>query len=857
MKATQTVRAVPAARPARRPRAAGKAGTRRSYDPYRGWLASKDYADSATGLPPATPATTGPIYAYTPAGRLLFKARPGGLTNSYDYTHAGDPLSESAWRWTGPANTLVSYTYDRQGRRATASLGDTTASWTYNDANQMLTESYIGGILDQISVNNTYDDYLRRTVVEARNGPTVLQGAGYFYDAASRLQVVTNRSSVTPSSATYTYENSSFLIKTLTFQENGNTRLVTTKQFDRLNRLTSISSVASGTAAPTLPITFAYTYNSANQRTRATTEDGSFWVYSYDDLGQVTSGRKYWSDGTEVAGQQFDYNFDTIGNRTTTGGRASAQSQYGANRMNQYTNRTVAGVIDVTGIANPTASVTVNGNTANRHGEYFQYPLTVDNSASPVNPLVTVISQYGARQTNSGNVFVAQTPEAFVHDGDGNLLSDGRWNYTWDDQGRLATMAAATTVGPQISLRFDYDWQGRRIRKQVWANTNWFGSPTSDTRFIYDGWNLVAEVDGSYNLLRSYIWGLDLSGSLQGAGGVGGLLLISEISNGQISNSHAPAFDGNGNVSALISTATGAISARYTYGPFGEVVRATGPFAKLNPFRFSTKYQDDETEQLYYGYRYYNASTGRWVSRDPAAELDLNQPSGDPTAFPADYAGERPAGYDVVANDALNANDYLGLLIFGNNVCQGCNAGGPYQGWGYHHSPAQSCYADPRGTSVPGPMGAFSHYCYGNPVMWGGRNLCNTETHIKINALNLDCCAKWLVTCSFTYNSTVSGSIYARETLNASFLGRAVFTRGEATAWSPQGNSPRSGPYSIHMALSRTLSAVVTIGKYGRKEIASMSGSIRAQGLPNLISEGGTVSCSAACAESGPVLVSN
>jgi RHS repeat-associated protein len=53
------------------------------------------------------------------------------------------------------------------------------------------------------------------------------------------------------------------------------------------------------------------------------------------------------------------------------------------------------------------------------------------------------------------------------------------------------------------------------------------------------------------------------------------------------------------------------------YGPFGEVIRATGPMAKLNPFRFSTKYQDDETDLVMYPYRPYNASTGRWLSRDP------------------------------------------------------------------------------------------------------------------------------------------------------------------------------------------------------------------------------------------------
>jgi RHS repeat-associated protein len=55
-------------------------------------------------------------------------------------------------------------------------------------------------------------------------------------------------------------------------------------------------------------------------------------------------------------------------------------------------------------------------------------------------------------------------------------------------------------------------------------------------------------------------------------------------------------------------------------GPFGEVIRATGPMAKANPFRFSTKYQDDETDLLYYGHRYLSPPAGRWLSRDPITE---------------------------------------------------------------------------------------------------------------------------------------------------------------------------------------------------------------------------------------------
>jgi RHS repeat-associated protein len=66
--------------------------------------------------------------------------------------------------------------------------------------------------------------------------------------------------------------------------------------------------------------------------------------------------------------------------------------------------------------------------------------------------------------------------------------------------------------------------------------------------------------------------------------------------------------------------------------------------AKANPLRFSTKYQDDETDLLYYGYRYYNASTGRWLSRDPMQERGgVNV-------------------YSFLSNDSVGYADFLGEL---------------------------------------------------------------------------------------------------------------------------------------------------------------------------------------------------
>jgi RHS repeat-associated protein len=83
---------------------------------------------------------------------------------------------------------------------------------------------------------------------------------------------------------------------------------------------------------------------------------------------------------------------------------------------------------------------------------------------------------------------------------------------------------------------------------------------------------------------------------------------------------HFAAYDGNGNVTALVKGADGTISAQYEYGPFAEPIRVTGAMGKINPIRFSTKCTDDESDFLYYGKRYYNPSTGRWPNRDPIEE---------------------------------------------------------------------------------------------------------------------------------------------------------------------------------------------------------------------------------------------
>jgi RHS repeat-associated protein len=458
----------------------------------------------------------------------------------------------------------------------------------------------------------------------------------------------------------YSYLANSPLAGQIMFSNNGVLRMTTSKQYDYLNRLTSVASASNS---------FAYQYNTANQRTQAALMDGSTWRYQYDALGQVIAGNKSWVDGTPVAGQQFDYTFDTIGNRTQTqaGGDQNGANlrvaNYTNNTLNQITSRGVPGDADVMGLGLATNSVTVNGQTAYRKGEYFRQQLGVTNTLAAVWQNVTVASGSGSV---SGHLYVPQTPETnYTYDADGDLLSDGRWNYAWDGENRLLGMTSLTNApgGSQMQLAFTYDYMGRRLQKMVSTNNGsaYVGEYTNN--YVYDGWNCIALLNSSFNLLNSFLWGSDLSGSLQGAGGVGGLIKVTYY--GASTTNCFVAFDGNGNVSALVNASDGTIIASYEYGPFGELIRASGPMAKLNPFRFSTKYYDDETDFLYYGYRYYNPSTGRWPNRDPIAEPGFEVLRYYGSYLPSRIAFLLELGnlnlYEFVQNEPVSDYDLLGL----------------------------------------------------------------------------------------------------------------------------------------------------------------------------------------------------
>ena len=224
-------------------------------------------------------------------------------------------------------------------------------------------------------------------------------------------------------------------------------------------------------------------------------------------------------------------------------------------------------------------------------------------------------------------------PTALTYDPDGNLLSDGTFEYAWDSATRLAAVYSSNTLIHSNA----YDHAGRRVTKQT---------PDTTHTYIYDGWNPILEIiahTGGATTTNQYFWGIDLSGtpeagpSGQGAGGVGGLVAVSL--NGTL---YFPLTDSNGNITEYID-ANGAIAAQYRYDAYGATQEESGPMSAAFSFRFSTKYQDPETTLYYYGYRFYSPALRRWINRDPIEEAGgLNL-------------------YAFCGNDGVNRWDYLGL----------------------------------------------------------------------------------------------------------------------------------------------------------------------------------------------------
>ena len=575
-------------------------------------------------------------------GKLATRTWARGVVTTYSY----DPnTAEQTGISYSDGTPSLTYTFDRLGHGSSvvqAYSGFTLSTGLqYNIPGKMTQESfdssYFAGRQLTYQLDTTNAGTLGRTIgyqVGTSSNPSSDQGGTFGYDSDGRLNSIGLSGGP---SFTYAYTPNSNLIGSVNDTADNWSQSRTWDAHRDL--LTTIQTSAGGRT----PGSFSYVYDSLGRRT-SKLETGDLFTrypaagivesFSYDSRSEVTADQEYQSNNpssltTPILGRGFTYSYDPIGNRITSAVDAQ-QVNYTSNALNQIASRAVPGYYPASGFAPSGATVTLNSSaisSAQFQGQYYLQNVTANNSSSPLWITANLSSNLGGSTT--ANAFIPLTPETYTYDADGNILSDGRWNYFWDGENRLKAIETfgnqsgnSTSVWnsgvPRVHLDFRYDYQGRRISKAV---STWSGSsfvPSSETRFVYENWNLVTDysVSGSaLTLAHGYLWGIDLSGKRHGAGGVGGLLAMTASGSVEF-----PVYDANGNTQGLTDKATGQLTASYEYSPFGETFRSTGTYASVNPFQFSSKYTDSETRLIYYGHRYYNPTLGRFLGRDGIGE---------------------------------------------------------------------------------------------------------------------------------------------------------------------------------------------------------------------------------------------
>jgi RHS repeat-associated protein len=174
----------------------------------------------------------------------------------------------------------------------------------------------------------------------------------------------------------------------------------------------------------------------------------------------------------------------------------------------------------------------------------------------------------------------------YTHDNNGNQRgASGGNNFTNTHNARNQL---TSTVRSGVTSSYTYLSNGYRYSKIVGSTT---------TRHMWDGANIVHDLNGSGVVTDSYLHGIELVRSR-----LNGYYL----------------YNGRGDVVQLANESMGFVFKTYRYDGFGNEVDPVS--TDNNPFRYAGSagyYWDKETQNHYIRARYYNPRTGRFISEDP------------------------------------------------------------------------------------------------------------------------------------------------------------------------------------------------------------------------------------------------
>ena len=590
---------------------------------------------------------------YDLLGRLRTRTAPDGGAEKFGYSARG------LVAYTNQLSATNFYVYDEAGRK--------TFETNANSELMRYTNSAAGDLLSLTDGKTqttrwNYDEYGRVTNKLDQAGTEILR---YKYDQNKRL---TNRWSIAKTNTYYQYDFVGNLTN-IDYPVSTDVRF----QYDALNRVTNMVDAAGTTiysyaaggqlwtedgpwASDTVTNSYsnrlrtglslaqaagswtnAFKYDGAKRLTNVTSQAGAFNYYLGAAAAASPLAKKLALPNTAYITNTYDTVARLTGTwlKTSTNGTLGSAT-YGYNVGNQRTTFTNAAGTFLGYTYDKIGQLKVADSSVNSEDRRYVYDAAWNLNYRTNNTTTYTFNVDGKNQLTNGTLMSNQ-----AYDGNGNLTfgrtsSSSSEGYSYDDENQLANWYSygdksngngQPITASDLRTEFVYDGKGRLRKRLEYTATgagpySWALSAT--TTYIYDGMRVIQERNASNVPQVSYTRGSDLSGSLEGAGGIGGLLGRShayQTGSGNWTNHNFYHADGNGNVTYLVSSSQ-ALAASYRYDPFGNTTASSGTLASANVYRFSSKEIHVNSGLYYYGYRWYAPSLQRWQNRDPMEEID-------------------------------------------------------------------------------------------------------------------------------------------------------------------------------------------------------------------------------------------
>ena len=590
--------------------------------------------------------------AYDAFGRVVARCRGAGgptaestAVAAYDYAPCGDLIATHTFT-NGTDAVTETYDYDMLGNRVatTDALGGTIYK-AYDPFGRVVAEWGV-----TYPVRHAYDTHGRRTSLSTTRDGAIWDTTTWAYDHATGL--CTNKTYADGSTVAYTYTPDNLPLRT-TYASgrwnetvyDGQRRRVgvvssdgaqdASMQRDEFGRVTTESNFVAHAAyslddcwgatnetqtVDGFSVSFKREFDAYGRLARFARIGGEESVFGYAPHGAISvvsngnvaveyafTGDAYEAGyalfvqgGADFSREVFrhDYFRSCIVAVSNHCGNALHGLEYSYDALQRPISRN-----DDSFAYNERGEVVFSRRAAENAEEAYSYDDIGNLLVSSVNATTNTYASNNRNQYTS--ILRASTPPRETsYDLDGNMTRHGDWTYSYDSGNRLVTVSSNN----MLVASFAYDAQGRRVKKVAADGTH---------RYFYDGWLIVYEhivrPNNTTNEIE-YVWGKDISGTRDGAAGIGGLLYMKR--DGAI---YVPWYDVYGNILGY-HDAQGNLVATYIYDAFGIIVAKSGIMLDAFAFRYSTKYFDPETDLYYYGYRYYKPQIIRWLTEDQIGE---------------------------------------------------------------------------------------------------------------------------------------------------------------------------------------------------------------------------------------------